>query len=89
MRRSVFLGLIVGTLLALSITIGFTTWDWIENPGGIFRGDQGTNWKIVFETALSWFLPCVLLLVPIIGLANFAYQRLTQPSNAAKTEEER
>lgn len=38
--------------------------DWSENPGGIFRDSTGTNWAVVWETAISWFVP-VLLIVAV------------------------
>lgn len=43
------LGGVVATVMAIV--------DWRLNPGGIFHDSQGTNWEVVAETALSWFLP--------------------------------
>ena len=37
--------------------------DWSENPGGIFRDSTGTNWAVVWETAISWFVPVLLIVV--------------------------
>lgn len=51
------LGSVVGTLTAALFAIR----DWIENPGGIFRGPDGTSWSIVLETGLSWFIPTFLI----------------------------
>ena len=51
------LGSVVGSLTAAF----FAIWDWIENPGGIFRGPDGTSWSIVLETGLSWLIPAFLI----------------------------
>lgn len=53
-------GLAVGGITALLLTIFITTWEWIENPGGIFRTEAGTNWPFIFDTAVSWFVPTFL-----------------------------
>ena len=50
-------GLTIGLVTSLSITIFVTSWEWVENPGGIFRGSGGTSWWFVYETAISWFVP--------------------------------
>lgn len=69
------LGSVVGTLTAAA----FAIWDWIENPGGVFRGQDGTSWPIVLETGLSWFIPTFLivgggtLVIRIVWL--FVYRR--------------
>lgn len=58
MKARFFLtGLLFGTAVALSVTLVICVWEWIENPGGIFRGADGTNWGFVFDTAISWLLP--------------------------------
>lgn len=38
-----------------------TVADWWLNPSGIFHNEQGTDWAIVTETALSWFWPVALV----------------------------
>lgn len=45
-------------LLAAS-TMSFL--DWRLNPGGLFRGESGTTWPVVWETWVSWFVPVLLL----------------------------
>jgi hypothetical protein len=35
--------------------------DWRLNPGGIFHGERGTSWPVVWETWVSWFVPVFLL----------------------------
>ena len=60
------LGFGVATGLVVAITM---TWmDWRLNPGGIFRHQEGTNWPIVLETALSWFVP-ILLCASVLALS--------------------
>lgn len=53
----VVFGLLCGAALALAITLIITVWEWSENPGGIFRGPDGTNWGFVYDPAVSWLLP--------------------------------
>ncbi len=31
--------------------------DWRRNPQGIFHDARGTHWEVVWETAVSWFVP--------------------------------
>ena len=46
------------------LTAGAATFlDWSKNPGGIFRDSTGTNWAVVWETAVSWFVPVLLIVV--------------------------
>lgn len=49
--------LLDGVAVGLAIAAIMTFLDWRTNPGGIFRNVQGTNWSVVLETALSWFVP--------------------------------
>ena len=62
------LGLVASAVLAMVMTYA----DWRLNPGGIFRGEQGTEWAIVWETLFSWFVPtipaAVILSVAILFL---------------------
>jgi len=61
--RSWLLGGIVGSLVGLIIAVGMTFVDWRLNPAGIFHSEEGTDWDIVFETALSWFWPVALIVL--------------------------
>ena len=77
-----FTGLLFGAAVALSVTLVICVWEWLENPGGIFRGDDGTNWGFVFDTAISWLVPTFLYAVLIAWLvelflkgAGFAYRK--------------
>ncbi len=49
------LGLLASAVLAMVMTFA----DWRLNPGGIFRNEQGTDWGIVGDTLLSWFIPTI------------------------------
>ena len=49
--------LLTGALISALVTLVITIWEWIENPGGIFHGTEGTNWNFVFDTAISWLVP--------------------------------
>ena len=67
-------GLAAGFVVSFVVTIVVVIWEWLENPGGIFRGASGTNWEFVFETAISWFVPTfinVAVLASVIHLAWF------------------
>ena len=65
-------GLAIGTVTGLVVAVAVTVRDWRLNPGGIFHGAEGTDWSIVAETALSWFVPVTLLVtaiaVPVLQL---------------------
>jgi hypothetical protein len=61
--RSWLLGGVVGSTVGLIVAAGFTFADWRLNPAGIFHNDEGTDWEIVFETALSWFWPVALIVL--------------------------
>lgn len=59
--RSWLLGAIVGLLTGLVVSVSMTIADWRLNPSGIFHNEEGTDWAIVTETALSWFWPVALI----------------------------
>jgi hypothetical protein len=56
-KRIWLVGLGGGLVVALPVTVFVTVWEWLENPGGIFRGPDGTRWAFVWETAASWLVP--------------------------------
>ena len=62
--KSIYVGTGIGVLTAVLVAILPTAIHWYENPGGIFRGEMGTNWAFIFDTAFSWFWPVALLSVP-------------------------
>lgn len=80
--KFIFAGLLFGAAVAFSVTLVICVWEWIENPGGIFRGDDGTNWGVVFDTAISWLIPTFFYAVLVAWLvqlfhkgASFAYRK--------------
>ena len=62
------MGAAVGVLASLMSFL-----DWQKNPSGIFHNELGTNWRFVFETAISWFVP-VAILASIISVAVFLWR---------------
>ncbi len=68
--KSIYVGTGAGTLVGFLVAILPTAIHWYDNPGGIFRGETGTNWAFIFETAFSWFWPVALLSVPLAVLAH-------------------
>ncbi len=54
--RALAAGLVCGGLVAVVMML----WEWWENPGGIFRTNDGTHWQFVLETGWSWFMPIAL-----------------------------
>ena len=52
-------GLALGLAASAVLAIVMTYADWRLNPGGIFWNKQGTNWAIVWETLVSWFVPTI------------------------------
>jgi hypothetical protein len=57
LKHAARFGVVAGAVLSVVTTIVMTAWDWLENPGGIFRSEAGTNWQFVLDTATSWLLP--------------------------------
>lgn len=65
-------GPVSGIVSAVLITIIFTALDWVRNYGEVFRDQSGTNWSIVYETAVSWFLPTLGYITVIATLGHLA-----------------
>lgn len=57
LRKQAALAVGAGVALGGAVATVMAIVDWRLNPGGIFRDSQSTNWEVVAETALSWFLP--------------------------------
>lgn len=57
--------------MGLLVSIPMTIADWRLNPSGLFHNEQGTNWSIVIETALSWFWPVALLALATTAFTHF------------------
>ena len=69
-------GALTGACVAALLSVVMTAWDWLENPGGIFRGTDGTRWGFVFETLLSWLVPAFLAAALIAALGHLAVSRI-------------
>jgi len=62
-------GVALGAAIALIVTLTVTIGEWHENPGGVFQGPEGINWRNVAETAGSWFIPTFLFVTAVcVGL---------------------
>ena len=68
-----WLGPLAGTLISATVTVFVVTWEWIENPGGIFRDELGTNWEFVSDTAISWFVPTFVYVAAIVSASQLAW----------------
>jgi hypothetical protein len=71
-RKAWFAGPIIGFVFASVVALVVTVWEWIENPGGIFRGSSGTAWSFIYDTAASWFLPTFIYASVIASIAVVA-----------------
>ena len=87
--KFLLVGLLFGAAVAISVTLVICVWEWIENPGGIFRGNAGTNWDFVFDTAVSWLIPTFFYAVVLFWLVQLflkgvasAYRRFTKSKSA-------
>lgn len=69
------IGIGIGTVAGLLVAAIMTSIDWRKNPSGIFHGPQGTDWTIVRETAISWFLPIAPTAAGLLLLVLYAWKR--------------
>jgi len=69
--RSGVLGGTVAIAIGVAVAAAFTISDWKLNPAGIFQDEAGTHWDIVLETAMSWFLPVVLIVLPLATALHY------------------
>ena len=70
------MGPVTGALVSATVTIVVVIWELIENPGGIFRSEFGTNWQFVYETAISWFVPTLVYVAVIVSVSQLAWHLL-------------
>jgi hypothetical protein len=70
-----FLRFVLATGFGISavVTVIIVVWEWLENPSGIFHDESGTNWRFVYETAISWFVPTFLVAAGIAAMAYLAW----------------
>lgn len=74
------LGSALAGLCSGAVVAGIATFlDWWLNPAGLFHGPGGNNWRIIGETAFSWWWPVALavtlLSLTIAGIVTVARQR--------------
>jgi len=67
--------LLDGVAVGLAVAVIMTYLDWRTNPGGIFLNVDGTNWRVVMETALSWFIPTAAIVSALSALRLFIKSR--------------
>ena len=74
-RRSWLLACLIGAGTGLVIAAAMSFVDWRHNPGGIFHGELGTNWDIVLETAVSWFVPVAFVAAALSAVVLWWFSR--------------
>lgn len=84
--KSAWFGVTIGGLAAALVSLFMTTWDCLENPAGIFRGPDGTNWRFVFETLTSWFFPIFVGAACTAMLGHLMVTRLRRRAIERKRE---
>ena len=77
-RRDVLISLAAGLGLGIATGAWFAYLDWRLNPGGIFRGSDGTHWSFVFDTALSWLVPVFLSTFALALVLRYLYERIVR-----------
>jgi hypothetical protein len=59
----------VAAFIGAATATAMTWTDYLFNPEGLFHGPAGTNWPVVWETWITWFLPTsgmvALLMIPM------------------------
>jgi hypothetical protein len=75
--RSMLFGLVGSVVAGLGVALPTTWADWRLNPAGIFRSESGgTDWSIVLETALSWFVPVAIpVFLVVAGIHHWLSNR--------------
>ncbi len=68
-----WLGIAVGAAVSAAVTLVIVIWEWLENPGGIFRDESGTRWEFILDTAVSWFVPTFLYVAVIASVLHLAW----------------
>ena len=65
-----WIGPVSGAFVSATVTVIVVIWEWIENPGGIFRSELGTNWQFVSDTAISWFVPTFAYVAVVVSVSQ-------------------
>ena len=87
-RRAVFAAIASSLVVAFFVGAGFAFYDWRLNPGGIFRGPDGTNWRFMYETTISWLAPTFLSLLPVSFGIAWLIGRFRRRGPQARPEQE-
>jgi len=66
-------GAVAGALVSSVVTSVVVTWEWLENPGGVFRSETGTNWQFILDTAISWFVPTFFCAAVAASVSRLAW----------------
>jgi len=77
--RALFAAAAWGVLAGLAVSIAMTALDWFANPSGLFRGEDGTHWPVVWETAWSWFWPVACAAAAVVTPVKAWSLRRTRP----------
>ncbi len=73
--RSWLIGVTAGLAAGVIVAVPMTIRDWRLNPSNLFHNEQGTDWAIVMETALSWFWPVALVALVATGIVHSRLSR--------------
>ena len=69
-RKYSVYAILFGATVGLIVASVISFLDWRLNPSGIFHSDLGTNWRFVWVTWISWFIPVFVagsvLSVPVL-----------------------
>ena len=76
MKKFWIFGPSIGLVVAVLFALIFSIWDLVENPGGIFRDSNGTNWNFVWDTAASWFVPTFIDTTIMASIAHIIFSGL-------------
>ena len=68
-----WLGIALGAVVSTAVTLVIVIWEWLENPGGIFRDESATNWEFILDTAVSWFVPTFLYVAVLASALHLAW----------------
>ena len=69
-------GIAAGALTSAAVTLIVVVWEWLENPGGIFHNENGTNWGFVLDTAISWLVPTFVYAAVIASIAHLGWSAI-------------
>ena len=61
-------GVLSGATVGFVVASVMSYLDWRLNPSGIFHGEGGTSWGVVWETWVSWFVTVEMVGASLIGL---------------------